>query len=72
MNGPELAERILAIRPSMKVLFMSGYTDRALAYKAAQESGTAFLQKPFTPQSLGVKVREMLAGPRAVHTERAA
>jgi FixJ family two-component response regulator len=44
----------------MKVLFMSGYTDKVLMSTAAWETGTAFLQKPFTPQTLGDKVREML------------
>jgi signal transduction histidine kinase len=72
MNGRELAERILAIRPATKVLYMSGYTDRALAYKTPREPGTAFLQKPFTPQTLAHKVRELLAATRPGHTERAA
>jgi signal transduction histidine kinase len=72
MNGRELAERILAVRPAMKVLYMSGYTDRALVYKTSPETGTAFLQKPFTPQTLAHKVREVLGVPRSADTEQAA
>jgi CheY-like chemotaxis protein len=63
MNGPELAQQVLALRPAMKVLFMSGYTDTVLMSTAAWETGTAFLQKPFTPQTLGEKVREILEAP---------
>ena len=72
MNGPELAQQVLAIRPEMKVLYMSGYTDKAFTSTAAWEPGTAFLQKPFTPQTLGRKVRETLAVPQPNRTERAA
>lgn len=72
MNGPELAQQVLAIRPAMKVLYMSGYTDKAFTSTTAWEPGTAFLQKPFTPQTLGQKVREILAEPQPNRTERAA
>ena len=72
MNGPELAQQVLAIRPAMKVLYMSGYTDKAFTSTSAWEPGTAFLQKPFTPQTLGQKVREILAVPQPNRTERAA
>ena len=54
---------MLALRPAMKVLFMSGYTDKVLMSTAAWKTGTAFLQKPFTPQTLGEKVREILEAP---------
>jgi CheY-like chemotaxis protein len=72
MNGPELAQQVLAIRPAIKVLYMSGYTDKAFMSTAAWEPGSAFLQKPFTPQTLGHKVREILAAPQPNRTERAA
>jgi signal transduction histidine kinase len=72
MNGPELAQQVLAIRPAMKVLYMSGYTDKAFKSTAAWEPGSAFLQKPFTPQTLAGKVREILTVPQANRTERAA
>ena len=72
MNGPELAQQVLAMRPAMKVLFMSGYTDKVLMSTAAWEHGTSFLQKPFTPQTLGDKVREILEAPPSHQTERKA
>ena len=72
MNGPELAQHVLAIRPAIKVLYMSGYTDKAFTSTAAWEPGSAFLQKPFTLQTLGHKVREILAAPPPNRTERAA
>jgi CheY-like chemotaxis protein len=72
MNGPELAQHVLAIRPAVKVLYMSGYTDKVISYTAALEPGTAFLQKPFTPQTLGDKVREILEAPPPNRSERAA
>ena len=72
MNGPELAQQVLAMRPAMKVLFMSGYTDKVLSSTTAWEPGTAFLQKPFTPQTLGDKVREILEVSPLHHTERKA
>ncbi len=72
MNGPALAERILAIRPATKVLYMSGYTGRELTSAAAWETGPAILQKPFTPQSLAHKVHEMLVSPQLNPNARAA
>jgi PAS domain S-box-containing protein len=73
MNGPELAKQFRSIRPETKVLFMSGYTDKVIAYTAALEPGTAFLQKPFTPETLTGKVREALNSTPQLHsTVRAA
>ena len=72
MNGQELAAQVLAIRPEMKVLYMSGYTDKVFTSTAAWKPGTAFLQKPFIPKTLGHKVREILAAPQPNQTERAA
>lgn len=57
MNGPELASQVLALRPEIKVLYMSGYTDKVFMN---WEPGTPFLQKPFTPQTLTKKVRDTL------------
>ena len=59
MSGSELAARLSADRPKMKVLFMSGYTDR-LGLHRDQTSGAAFVQKPFTPEALARKVRSVL------------
>jgi two-component system, cell cycle sensor histidine kinase and response regulator CckA len=60
MNGLELAKRVQAMRPEIKVLFMSGYTDKEISSTTALDPGTAFLHKPFNPQALIHKVHEML------------
>jgi nitrogen-specific signal transduction histidine kinase/CheY-like chemotaxis protein len=60
MSGRELASRIVADQPGTKVLYVSGYSEEAVLYQGNFQQGTAFLQKPFTPDSLTRKVREML------------
>jgi two-component system cell cycle sensor histidine kinase/response regulator CckA len=59
MSGLELATRLRKIRPNLKVLYMSGYTDNAVMLQGVQE-GENFLQKPFTPFALGERVRTVL------------
>jgi PAS domain S-box-containing protein len=61
MTGRELAGRLTRLRPKMKVLFMSGYTDNAMTGQASLSQDMAYLQKPFSPLSLASKVRETLA-----------
>jgi PAS domain S-box-containing protein len=63
MSGRALADAIRRQRPAIKVLFMSGYTDDAIVHHGVLDPGTAFLQKPFTPVTLGRKVREVLDQP---------
>jgi FixJ family two-component response regulator len=60
MNGVELSHKALALKPKLKVLFVSGYTDESLLEAGQFPAGTAFLQKPFTLGSLLGKVREVL------------
>jgi FixJ family two-component response regulator len=60
MSGRELAENFLRLRPATKVLFISGYTDDAMVHHGALQAHMAFVQKPFTPDSLARKVGEIL------------
>ncbi|HEX6276107.1 MAG TPA: response regulator [Polyangiaceae bacterium] len=62
MSGPELAQRLAIGRPEMRILCMSGYTDDSIVRHSVLQPGVAYLQKPFTPQSLATKVREVLDG----------
>jgi CheY-like chemotaxis protein len=60
MGGRELVKRLAETRPETKVLYLSGYTEDAIVNEGTIESGTAFLQKPFTLLNLSRKVREVL------------
>ena len=60
LNGRELAERMNQIRPGIKILYMSGYTDQAIGRRGILESEAALLQKPFTLAALTSKLREIL------------
>src|SRR5690606_38235725 len=61
LRGPELRARVAALHPDVRVLYVSGYADRDLE-AVAEGDGVSFLQKPFTPDQLVQRVREMLAG----------
>jgi two-component system, cell cycle sensor histidine kinase and response regulator CckA len=57
-----LAQRVAALCPAVKVLFISGYADTAIVHHGVLVPGVAFLQKPFAPASVAWKVHEVLAG----------
>lgn len=68
VNGRELAEGALKLRPGLKIMFMSGHTED-IVLKEGIQKGTAFLQKPFLPVALVQKVRATLdSTPRSIET----
>jgi signal transduction histidine kinase/CheY-like chemotaxis protein len=60
LNGRQLYERLAPTRPEMRVLYMTGYTEDAIVHQGTLDPGTALITKPFTPDALVRKVREML------------
>jgi FixJ family two-component response regulator len=60
ITGRELTERLSHLRPEMKVLYMSGYTDDAIVRHGVLDADTPFLQKPFAPDTLARKARQVL------------
>ncbi|MSO62384.1 MAG: response regulator [Acidobacteria bacterium] len=63
ISGPAVAEALRALRPSIRVLYMSGDTDEAIVKTGVLDEGKPFLQKPFTPMQLAKKIREVLDQP---------
>jgi CheY-like chemotaxis protein len=61
MNGRQLAQRLAALYPEIRTLYTSGYTENAIAHGGIIEEGLSFIGKPYTPQALGQKIREVLA-----------
>jgi CheY-like chemotaxis protein len=62
MGGREVAERLGRLRPGIRVLHMSGYTDDAVVRRAVPDRGAAFIQKPFGSDELARRIRELLDG----------
>ena len=60
MSGPELAGAMMMLRPGLKVIFTSGYTDDAIARQGVLDPTVAFIQKPYRPKALARKIREVL------------
>jgi PAS domain S-box-containing protein len=60
MSGPELAAEIALVRPGIKIIFTSGYTDDAITRQGILDPAVAFIQKPYRPKALGRKIREVL------------
>jgi len=60
MNGKQLAERMRAVQPGLRVVYMSGYTANVIAHHGVLDAGIHFLQKPFTKKDLATKIREVL------------
>jgi DNA-binding NtrC family response regulator len=63
ISGVALVDRLRVLRPGLKVLFMSGYTDRQIVDASTLNASAAFLQKPFTPDALGKQIRQLLDSP---------
>jgi DNA-binding response OmpR family regulator len=59
-SGRELAQQLRPLRPEMRVLFMSGYTNDAVVRRAGLTPGSELLEKPFTPDGLAARVRQVL------------
>ncbi len=62
MSGRELAEKVMVMRPAMKVLFMSGYTTNVIVHRGVLDEGVNFIQKPFSMSDLARKLSDVLNG----------
>ncbi|MBN1937077.1 MAG: PAS domain S-box protein [Anaerolineae bacterium] len=62
LSSKEMVDRMMAVRPAIKVIYMSGYTDNVIAHHGVLDPGIQFVQKPFTPGALALKVRRVLDG----------
>lgn len=60
MHGQDLSQQLTMRRPSLKTLFISGYTESAMIQQEMLHDGVAYLPKPFTPQELAASVRRVL------------
>jgi response regulator RpfG family c-di-GMP phosphodiesterase len=62
MSGSDLSEKLQSIRPETRVIYMSGYTDNAIVHHGILKQKINFIEKPFSPESLSKKVRQVLDG----------
>jgi len=62
LTGKDLADQVMALRPELKVLYMSGYSGSVIAHQGVLDEGVSLLQKPFTPDQLARRVRRLLDG----------
>ncbi len=60
MKGRELSRRLTEVRPNVKTLYLSGYTDDAMLHRGVLQEGVAFLRKPFSLRGLARKIRQVL------------
>jgi YesN/AraC family two-component response regulator len=61
MTGTKLSEQIVALRPQVKVLYVSGYTENVIVHRGVLDPGKSFLQKPYSKEVLLNRIRELLA-----------
>jgi len=61
MTGPEMVEKLKSIRPDIRVLYMSGHAESLVSGKALQKSSYAYIQKPFSPDDLAMRIKKLLA-----------
>jgi len=66
MSGRDLAAKLAPLRPSLKVLYMSGYSSEIVAHHGMLEEGLKLVEKPFSPEQLALKVREVLGPPKSL------
>lgn len=62
MTGPQLVERLRPLYPEMRVLYMSGYSEDVIAGRGLPVPAHCYIAKPFTPDALALKIRDVLAG----------
>ena len=63
MSGRELVDRLIQLRPGIRSLFMSGYTDDAIVNHGVLDKGAHFIQKPFSPEELAEKISDVMRSP---------